>query len=56
MTTKIKLAISEAQKAYTGQCEVSSDEMTEDEVHALSMRTAERLAENVALLNMKYKA
>jgi len=56
MATKIKIGISESQKAYTGQVEVTSDELTEEVLHELVMRTVEKTRENVSLLNMKYKA
>jgi hypothetical protein len=55
MTTKIKIGISESQKAYTAQTEVSSDELSYEEVRALALKVAEGARDDIETLNMKYK-
>jgi hypothetical protein len=55
MTTKIKIGISESQKSYTAQTEVVSDELSEEEIRALSLRVAESTRQDIATLNMRYK-
>ena len=52
MPTKIKVAYSEAQKAWTAQTEVSSDELSKDEIHALALEVAKAAGAESQLLTM----
>jgi len=53
MSTKIKVAFSEAQKWVTSQTEVSSDELSREELMALAKSVALEAQEEARLMSMR---